>query len=553
MNERDRWDEEKFSKELDKAVDDYDRPQTAALCKKLVEYLGSRRSKEPYSARGAKHHLSALRRKRYFDLMLRVADALIRSGQTAPQIRRQYAQAMLDRGMVSAALTVLREIQAEEDVSAREMSEARGLMGRAYKQIYVDSGSSASPSSRERLQSAIDIYVAVYESHPSEYTWHGINAASLLWRAANDGVQLKEELNAAEIARRVLESIEDKINARIASMWDLATAAEASLVKGDYKAAAEYLDQYVNCREADAFELASTLRQFEEVLLLERTVPEEAVLLDLLRGELLKKGGASLDTSSSLVHQYSGQAKERIDGLEALLGGRYQHHSWLLTAMQRARGVARIRRGIRGRGSGFLVPGGLLAQKWKEHQVLVTNNHVISQNPTLPQTLTPDEATITFDALSEWDEGRPDFERLPKYKVKDVLWESPARDLDVTCCRLDKKVDGVDEYKLATSLPRVEREDRVYVIGHPKGEELSYSLSNNYLLALNQTRIHYRSPTEPGSSGSPLFNDEWELIGIHHAGGEEMSRLDDPSEVYPANEGIPMAEIKFAIGRATVV
>ena len=56
-------------------------------------------------------------------------------------------------------------------------------------------------------------------------------------------------------------------------------------------------------------------------------------------------------------------------------------------------------------------------------------------------------------------------------------------------------------------------EDRVYIIGHPKGDELAYSLQRNLLLGLNAERIHYRSPTEPGSSGSPLFNDAGQVIG----------------------------------------
>jgi len=37
-------------------------------------------------------------------------------------------------------------------------------------------------------------------------------------------------------------------------------------------------------------------------------------------------------------------------------------------------------------------------------------------------------------------------------------------------------------------------------------------------------RVHYTSPTEGGSSGSPAFDSFWQVIALHHAGGQ-MSRL----------------------------
>ena len=29
--------------------------------------------------------------------------------------------------------------------------------------------------------------------------------------------------------------------------------------------------------------------------------------------------------------------------------------------------------------------------------------------------------------------------------------------------------------------------------------------------------MHYSADTEPGSSGSPVFNDQWEVVALHHA------------------------------------
>ena len=35
-----------------------------------------------------------------------------------------------------------------------------------------------------------------------------------------------------------------------------------------------------------------------------------------------------------------------------------------------------------------------------------------------------------------------------------------------------------------------------------------------------------------GSSGSPVFNSDWDLIALHHAGSHEMPKLDGSSELY---------------------
>ena len=36
--------------------------------------------------------------------------------------------------------------------------------------------------------------------------------------------------------------------------------------------------------------------------------------------------------------------------------------------------------------------------------------------------------------------------------------------------------------------------------------------------------LYYRTDTEPGSSGSPCFNDPWELVALHHSGVPDLDR-----------------------------
>ena len=103
---------------------------------------------------------------------------------------------------------------------------------------------------------------------------------------------------------------------------------------------------------------------------------------------------------------------------------------------------------------------------------------------------------------------------------------------------------------LARQLPNLAATDppRAYLIGHPRGlAQPQFTLQDNVLLDYDDVRLHYRSPTEPGSSGSPVFDSEWQLIGLHHAGGFDMPRLHNRGGTYDANEGISVLAIAAAL------
>lgn len=57
----------------------------------------------------------------------------------------------------------------------------------------------------------------------------------------------------------------------------------------------------------------------------------------------------------------------------------------------------------------------------------------------------------------------------------------------------------------------------VSLIQHPKGNYKEIVLYGNRVQAVYQNFIQYETDAEPGSSGSPLFNDQWQLVGIHHS------------------------------------
>jgi endonuclease G, mitochondrial len=59
--------------------------------------------------------------------------------------------------------------------------------------------------------------------------------------------------------------------------------------------------------------------------------------------------------------------------------------------------------------------------------------------------------------------------------------------------------------------------DFVTIIQHPGGERKQVALRENRIVDVVETFLHYEADTEPGSSGSPVFNDQWEIVALHHA------------------------------------
>ncbi|MBM4128065.1 MAG: trypsin-like peptidase domain-containing protein, partial [Nitrospira sp.] len=110
----------------------------------------------------------------------------------------------------------------------------------------------------------------------------------------------------------------------------------------------------------------------------------------------------------------------------------------------------------------------------------------------------------------------------------------------------------------------------INIIQHPKGDRKQVVVRENRLIdSLDGADLfyHYEADTEPGSSGSPVFNDQWEVVAIHHSGvpkqnangdfldidGGIWRKGDDPSRLnWVANEGVRISKLVQHIAGANV-
>ncbi|HTV70610.1 MAG TPA: DNA/RNA non-specific endonuclease [Rhizobiaceae bacterium] len=85
------------------------------------------------------------------------------------------------------------------------------------------------------------------------------------------------------------------------------------------------------------------------------------------------------------------------------------------------------------------------------------------------------------------------------------------------------------------------------VIQHPDGRYKEIVLRENHLVARDDTLevLHYVADTEQGSSGSPVFNNEWEPIALHHWAGpfREVMGVSGKALMREINEGIRISAI----------
>jgi V8-like Glu-specific endopeptidase len=85
----------------------------------------------------------------------------------------------------------------------------------------------------------------------------------------------------------------------------------------------------------------------------------------------------------------------------------------------------------------------------------------------------------------------------------------------------------------------LQENDTVWIVQHPMGGTLRFAQGQISRVDLQRKRFEYNTNTEPGSSGSPVFDCYWNLVGLHHSGAPNPPRPGTDK----GNEGILLSAI----------
>lgn len=500
----------------------------------------------------ARELLPELRKLREFDLLTSLSERVARSYPRDPLIRRFQTQGLIETGHPTAAIEVAKSGLKGLAESNLEWSELYGLIGRAYKQIVMDAADPRDADSKVSLRESLKAYSKPYSKDPNN-TWHAINLTAVSSFAKRTGIKSPTTLNATALATKIIETIDAKPEAE-RDHWDAATLAEAYMAVGNLDQVEFNLNTYLAYPGVSAFDVGSTLRQFGQVWGLQNSENlRERGILEALRARLLQLPGAEISLRPQELKQLQTQTMPSEQQLEAILGREGTNsYKWWKAGLDAACAVGAVYAGIDQRiGTCFLVRACDIKLNETNELLVLTNFHVVNPEGS-GGALRLEDAQLAFEAT--------DMEK--RYEIKEVVWSSPVNQHDACLLRLTEE-PAIQPLPIATALPVLAEGARVYVIGYPAGGGLAFSMQDNALLdhegpqagtppSPDVLRVHYRAPTEKGSSGSPVFNrTSWQVIALHHAGGE-LPQLNGKPGTHPANEGIALASIIAAIKASRV-
>jgi len=229
------------------------------------------------------------------------------------------------------------------------------------------------------------------------------------------------------------------------------------------------------------------------------------------------------------------RAPEEIDRIfERVLGGNdLMPVAYLERGSIAARAVARIDLGGGGFGTGFLIAP----------RVLITNNHVIGNRATA--------ARATANFRYEVNLKDAPAEQVTVDLVPDELFHtSPVNELDFTVVAISPKVPlwQFGCLPLIEATGKTSEGEWLTIIQHPSGQRKQVCVRENKFVKRTNDMLWYTTDTEPGSSGSPVFNNDWYVVALHHAGVPETKdgvavRQQDGSQKWIANEGVRVSRI----------
>ena len=163
--------------------------------------------------------------------------------------------------------------------------------------------------------------------------------------------------------------------------------------------------------------------------------------------------------------------------------------------------VVRIRKGNGETGTGFLCG----------EDLIMTCNHIVSSQREAHETM--------YEFFHERNEmGTPIESIVMRAQPQGAFYTNPRGSLDFTLVEIEETPDNVHPLRLARL--QVPEGEMVSIVHHPEGQYKKVSMQDNYVMRSSGTEFYYSTLAGPrlGSSGAPVFDMDFNVLGIHHAG-----------------------------------
>jgi hypothetical protein len=156
---------------------------------------------------------------------------------------------------------------------------------------------------------------------------------------------------------------------------------------------------------------------------------------------------------------------------------------------------------------------------------LVLTNHHVAFDAVRTFRSHPEAVRFHF-GFREPADGAPEAGTLCRLAADWDVHSSPRETLDYAVLRLDLRAgeEAVGDFKdaprrgwLKLRKADVRASQGLFILQHPSGQTLK--MANGGVKQVAGAWVDYEVDTEPGSSGSPVFNNRWELVALHSRAG----------------------------------
>jgi endonuclease G len=290
--------------------------------------------------------------------------------------------------------------------------------------------------------------------------------------------------------------------------------------------------------------------------------------LDKLIADVSGKNPAEFETPALMAQRENVLNKQKAEppdfALERLIGkSDLLPFNYLQKGLDAGRAVGRILvmdggGGILAYGTGFMI----------SPKLMMTNKHV------LPATddARPSQIEFGYELDNSGNERTTvTFDLDPTH----FFYADPNFDFSIVAVKPtdNSGMHQLDDYGFLVLNPekgKVVLGEYLSIIQHPDGREKQIAIRENQVVdhTGDDDYIWYKTDTAPGSSGSPVFNDQWQLVALHHMGvpetnangdyltitGEVISKnapeIDADKLQWKANEGIRVSRIVSILQQA---